>query len=158
MLPNEGDTDVFRLNPWCGPFPSHQIEWKEKGRGEKGRKEERWMREEREREVKKNEWERKERREKSEEHSQGSVMPKVSPACQPSSIQLYTIQSLNNLLQDRHPVLHWSTLLKSLGFWIMVWSPNSFPVDFPIPTAGQLDWGRCQSRLSPSKKNHALYF
>lgn len=40
-------------------------------------------------------------------------------------------------LQDRHPLLHGSTLLKSLEFGIIASSFNSFLVDLPIPTAAQ---------------------
>lgn len=96
---------------WAISKLSDRGERKEKGRGEKRKKEERWRKEERER---KNEWERKER---AKNTHKSSVMPKVSPACS-NPVSSYTQSSLCNLLQERHPPLHWATLPKALGFWI----------------------------------------
>lgn len=62
MLPYKGDTDVFRLNSWSGPFPSFQIEESGKRRGEEKRERKRRDEGKKRERGKMNEREKKERR------------------------------------------------------------------------------------------------
>lgn len=86
---------------------------------------------------------------KSEEHSQKLCYAQGEPSLQQSSIQLYTIQSLQSPTRKAStPPLGHSP--ESPGILDNSIVPQSLLFDFPFPIP-QLDWERHQSKLSPSK-------